>query len=257
MSVNTFISSPCIKDYFRPNTNWKTALKSNYLPEQAQEGQPQIPDLASVQLVYLALMSATTGSQPFTKNQLRKFKKSDQANCLALCGLSTGLVASSLAVTGLSLISLVPNDSPSWVKGIVLLAAIVANVFVVLFSYWSTGFAPNTSSNRFNDKQDTLIALQKTYDRQALQLIELFYNLAMPKRKFAQAIANQINMDTIQVKLIRAIHDPERAVVMLNSLKEAQRLIQSDTSDEEPIWPEDPFLRLAAKTVRRHYVQEQ
>lgn len=201
-------------------------LNKLYFPKSNAERKAPIEELALLRLKYLASISPSSGKSPFTRRQLDIIKTCNSKNCQVVWGLRLGVAASVIAVLGLAYLGLsIKNKSSDEYKaGIATVVGGVSAALTIL-SFWATGFAPDASSNAFNDQQDALLEMEETYADLAHRLITLYYS---PQREVAIQLVRQIGMDRLKQVISHTIHNHSRGQLIIARLQEGVNFIKSE-----------------------------
>lgn len=207
-------------------------VKGEYFPEKHWKREDQITNLALVQLLYLASISNSPQKSPFTENEISILQKSNFWEIATKVSILVFAYGCNTLLFGIvPFLGLIPNVtnhsstqqsyfSPLQLALIYATFGIIANVF----STWSTGTAPNESSNAFNAKQDALSGMEKTYADLAKRLILFYFNNS---KKEAEKIASNINVDDLKNLISSKIQDKARGKRILERLRDAVDFINS------------------------------
>ena len=204
-------------------------LNKFFFPKSNGERNRRIDDLALLRLQYLALIPTSLGKSPFTAKQITIIHKSYRKECQVYWGLRLGLLTSVVTTLGLAYLGFsIKDDSSDGLKGGVYTAAAVVTTGLVVLSFWATGFAPNASSNTFNDQQDALLEMEETYEDLAYRLTALYFST---QQAAAIQLARQIDTDQLKTTISHTIHNRGRGRHIMARLEEAVRYIKSDGVD--------------------------
>lgn len=218
-------------------------VNGEYFPEKNWKRENQITDLALARLLYLATIRNSPQKSPFTKNQLSILQWSDgweKTTLVSILVLAYGINTLLLGVG--PFLSLIQKDSNQTLTnetnsssqqpyfsplGLALCYAAFGTT-VNFISTWSTGTAPDRSSNAFNAKQDALLDMEKTYADLAERLILFYFNNSKVE---AEYIASNIDVDNLKSQISSKIQDKRRAERMLEKLRDAVDYINSKQTD--------------------------
>ncbi|CRX39366.1 hypothetical protein [Estrella lausannensis] len=197
-------------------------IKGNRLPDAATRRDEVI------RLIYLTTL-AEEGKSAFNEKELALFKESDTKATRVIVALWGGL-SISLLLTFASLAGLTSGlDSLSNMEkaAIAVSVTVLCGVVINPMAYYATGFATNSSSNAYNDKQDISLRYAKTLSNSAKILLGLAYG-NVEEQTLAHAIVQNIDMNVLRAKVEGALKNPIRSEDILDPLVQVVAFLKDD-----------------------------
>lgn len=247
VNPNTF---PCINQLFgmRSENAWQCVNK-NHFPRSNQYRSVKVNDLAMVRLLYLATLSEASGKNVFSKRHLSVLQKCDDEALSVQRWLRYGFLSVAIVVLAAPYLAFVPTSNPlvssvnssannsclcppqaaassaPTAYAILIVTAIGLIAVVTTYVSWnSTGWKPDSSSNAYNAKQDTLRVITKIFDDMAKRLIRLHYS---PAKEEAEKIVQHTDLDMIHNQFLEHITNIEMIDTVLGDFKEAVLFVRS------------------------------
>ncbi|MEX2437911.1 MAG: hypothetical protein WD449_01515 [Candidatus Babeliales bacterium] len=204
-----------------------TTAEINFLPDEDSENG-RSKDIVLERLQYLTTLKADAAAKsPFTQEQYSILHNSDRLGARTKKGLIWG---NGLAIALWSSAAILPIlNGPSIA---LLTTAIGLGMVGNTLSLWTTGWAPDQSSNAYNERQDMLYEFSYIYQNLGRTLLARYLGKETQSKE-AQRIAEALNAPYIMTLIAQKINNTRRAEMIMRTIIQAINYIKNQKHPED------------------------